>query len=53
MNQSMKKTMPKGRSNPHRKFRQPSFRSQLQTWSRAVRERDGNRCVICGNDKHT
>ena len=28
--------------------RQPSFQSQLTKWSRAVRDRDGNRCAVCG-----
>ena len=29
-----------------------SFQSQLNHWSKAVRERDENKCVICGKEKY-
>lgn len=32
-----------------RKTKQPSVRSQLQKWSKAVRDRDGNKCFLCGS----
>ena len=35
-----------------RKKRRISSRTKLKNWSKAVRERDGNRCFVCGSDYH-
>jgi len=29
-----------------------SFQSQLNHWSKEVRNRDGNKCVVCGAEKY-
>ena len=35
-----------------KKSKTTSFQAQLNHWSKEVRERDGNRCVICGKEKY-
>lgn len=34
------------------KKKKPSLRRQLENWGKAVRERDGNQCAICGEKSH-
>lgn len=34
------------------KKRKTTIRTQLKNWSRAVRDRDNNRCAICGCSEH-
>ena len=38
--------------NQKRKPSSPSFQNLLSKWSKTVRERDGNRCVVCGATKY-
>ena len=33
------------------KLRRVSLRQQLKAWSKEVRNRDNNRCVVCGSDR--
>ena len=35
-----------------KKKKTPSLRRQLEVWSKKVRDRDENRCVICGSPDH-
>lgn len=32
-----------------KRTKKPSLRTQLREWSRAVRDRDGNKCFLCGS----
>ncbi len=34
------------------KRKKPTVRTQLKNWSKAVRDRDGNKCAICGSEEH-
>lgn len=34
------------------KKKKPSLRRQLENWSKKVRERDGNKCVLCNSTDH-
>ena len=33
-------------------MKRQSLRTQLRNWSKRIRERDGNRCVLCGSTEH-
>lgn len=35
-----------------KKKKTPSLRRQLEIWSKKVRDRDGNKCVLCGSTEH-
>lgn len=35
-----------------KKLRKPSRKKQLKEWSRQVRDRDGNACVVCGSKNY-
>ena len=35
--------------NKKKKKKTPSLRRQLELWSKKVRERDGNKCFLCGS----
>lgn len=35
-----------------KKKKTPSLRRQLEIWSKEVRERDGNKCFLCGSTEH-
>lgn len=35
-----------------RRKKKPTIRTQLKNWSKAVRERDGNKCAVCGSSEH-
>lgn len=41
-----------GRMLMIKKKKTPSLRRQLEIWSKKVRERDGNKCVLCGSTEH-
>ena len=34
------------------KKKTPTTRTQLKNWSREVRDRDGNKCFLCGSTEH-
>lgn len=35
-----------------KRTKKPTIRTQLKNWSRAVRDRDGNKCFLCGSNEH-
>lgn len=35
-----------------KKSAKTTFRNQLRNWSRAVRDRDSNKCFLCGSTEH-
>ncbi len=48
----MKKPKDKN-SKSYKKWRERvDYKNGLKEWSKLVRERDGNKCVVCGSDKN-
>ncbi len=48
----MKKPKDKN-SKSYKKWRERvDYKNGLKSWSKLVRERDGNKCVVCGSDKN-
>lgn len=35
-----------------KRTKKTSLRTQLKNWSKAVRDRDGNKCFLCGSTEH-